>query len=113
MIRAGVVHLITETPEAAGVLDTRTEQSRKAYCTEKSLSMTETYEARAAGFAPDLRLRLAQNFEYQGETLCEYRGTRYRIIRTYIDEKTDGIELTLQRIRGNAAEPEPAEVTGT
>ena len=55
---------------------------------------------------------MPQGFEYNKETICEYKGERYRIIRDYSDEKTgDGTELTLERIRGNAAapaeEPEP------
>lgn len=103
MIKVGVVYLITEKPEARGVLEEKAEIRRKTYCTEKSLSMNEQYQARAVGFAPDLRLKMAQGFEYKGETLCEYRGERYRIIRTYGDEKSDGIELTLERIRGNAS----------
>jgi len=104
MIRAGVVYLITERPEALGVLGEKTETRRKTYCTEKSLSITEQYQSRAAGFAPNLRLKMSQGFEYKGETLCEYRGERYKIIREYTDEKDDGVELTLERVRGNAAE---------
>lgn len=104
MIRVGIVYLITELPEARGVLEGKTERQRKTYCTEKSLSMNERYQARAVGFAPDLRLQLAQGFEYKGETLCEYKGERYRIIREYTEDKSDGVELTLERIRGNAAE---------
>lgn len=104
MIKVGVVYLISERPEARGVLEGKTETRRKTYCTEKSLSMTERYQAQATGFAPDLRLQLAQGFEYKGETLCEYRGEPYRIIREYTDEKSDSTELTLERIRGNAAE---------
>ena len=114
MRRVGIVYLITEAPEARGVLDTATETRRKTFCEEKSVSMSETYQARASGFAPSIRLKLDQGFEYRGETLCEYRGERYKIIRDYSDEKTgDGTELTLERIRGNAAapvpEPEPAQ----
>jgi hypothetical protein len=110
MKRVGIVYLITESPEAAGVLDARTETRRKTYCEEKSLSMSEVYQARASGFAPQIRLRLPQDFEYKGETICEYKGERYNIIRDYRDEKTgNSTELTLERIRGNAAaeEPEP------
>ena len=115
MKRVGIVTLITEAPEARGVLDTATEATRKTYCEEKSLSITETYQARASGFAPTIRLRLSQDFEYKGETICEYKGERYRIIRDYTDEKNgDGTELTLERIRGNAAKPapEPEEAQG-
>lgn len=111
MKRVGIVYLITENPEAAGVLDERTETRRKTYCEEKSLSMSEVYQARASGFSPQIRLVLPQDFEYRGETVCEYKGERFSIIRDYRDEKTgNSTELTLERIRGNAApaeEPEP------
>ena len=109
MKRVGIVYLITEAPEAKGVLDTATETRRKTYCEEKSLSMSEVYQARASGFAPTIRLVLPQDFEYRGETLCEYKGERYRIIRDYRDEKTgNSTEQTLERVRGNAAEAVPA-----
>ena len=108
MKRVGIVYLITEAPEARGVLDAATETRRKTYCEEKSLSMSETYKARASGFAPSIRLLLPQEFEYRGETICEYKGERYNIIRDYRDEKTgNATELTLERIRGNAAPPAP------
>ena len=107
MKRVGIVYLIAEIPEAAGVMDERTETRRKTYCEEKSVGMSEIYQARATGAAPSIRLKLPQNFEYRGETLCEYKGERYSIIRDYWDEKNDpGTELTLERIRGNAAAPE-------
>ena len=113
MKRVGIVYLITESPEAAGVLDERTETRRKTYCEEKSLSMSEVYQARSSGLSPTLRLKLPQDFEYKGETICEYKGERYKIIRDYRDEKTGtSTELTLERIRGNAAPPEPAPEPG-
>ena len=120
MKRVGIVYLITEKPEARGVLDAPTETRRKTYCEEKSLSMSEVYQARASGFMPVIRLVLPQDFEYRGETLCEYKGERYEIIRDYRDEKTgDSTELTIQRVRGNAGaetqgpapEPDPEDVT--
>ena len=120
MKRHGIVYLIAESPEARGVFDEKTEKKRKTFCVRKSLSMSEVYQAKASGFSPTLRLVLPQEFEYRGETLCEYQGERYRIIRDYCDEKTgDAVELTLERVRGNAAEPEtetetePSEGEGT
>ena len=111
MKRVGIVYLITENPKARGVLEAATEKRRKTYCEEKSLAMTEVYQARATGHAPSIRLVLPQDFEYRGETACEYKGERYAIIRDYRDEKSDSTELTLERIRGNAAKPaeEPDE----
>ena len=114
MKKVGIVYLITESPEARGVLDAATETRRKTYCEEKSLSMSEVYQAQASGFSPVFRLVLPQGFEYRGETLCEYKGTRYKILRDYCDEKSDGTELTLERVRGNAAAPQAqAEVQET
>ena len=106
MKRVGIVYLITESPEAKGVLDAATETKRKTYCEFRSVGMSEVYQARASGHAPIIKLVLKQDFEYKRETLCEIRGERYRIIREYRDDKTgDATELTLERIRGNAAPP--------
>lgn len=108
MKKVGIVYLITESPEAKGVLDEPSETRRKTYCEEKSLGVSETYQARASGFNPVYRLSLPHEFEYKGETLCEYKGERFKILRDYSDDKTDGTEITLERIRGNAAKPVPA-----
>lgn len=109
MKKVGIVYLITESPEARGVLDEPSETRRKTYCEEKSLSVSETYQARASGHNPVYRLSLPQEFEYKGETLCEYKGERFSIMRDYSDDKSDGTELTLERVRGNAARPVPAQ----
>lgn len=112
MKKVGVVYLITENPEAKGVLETPTELRRKTYCEERSVSMMEKYQAEAKGHSPTIRLKLPLDFEYKGETICEYKGERYSIFRDYSDEKSVGTELTLERIRGNAAAPETTEVEG-
>lgn len=99
----GIVILITESPEARGVLENTTETRRKTFCEKKSLSMTEEYQAKASGFNPVFRLVLPLGFEYKGETLCIYKGERYKILRDYSDDKSPQTELTLERVRGNAA----------
>jgi SPP1 family predicted phage head-tail adaptor len=107
MSNAGVAYLIRRAPEARGVLDEVTETYRKVYVTEKDVSMTEKYQAGASGLAPEMRLKLSQRFEWKGEDLILYKGTRWKILRPYSDEKADGAELTLERENGNAAAPEP------
>lgn len=104
MIRAKIAYLIAEDPEAHGVLDDPAETLRKVYCTEKSVGQSEVYQARGTGLNPELKLILQHAFEYHGEKLLEYQGTRYDIIRTYRD--ADTIELTIQRVIGNASEAE-------
>ena len=111
MKRVGIVYLIAEVPKEKVVMDAAVEIRRKTYCEEKSLSMSEVYQARSSGYSPTIRLTVPQDFEYRGEPLCEYKGERYRIIRDYRDEKSDSTELTLERIRGNAAAPADAAET--
>lgn len=101
MVRADVVILLGEDPKAHGVLEPPVLTSRTVYCEVKSVSQTEAYQARATGLNPEYRLVLSHSFEYKGEKLCEFREVRYNIIRTYVNE-SDGIELTVQRVEGNA-----------
>ena len=105
MKKVGIVYLITESPEARGVLEAVTERKRKTYCEEKSLGTTEIYQAQASGFNPVYKLILPLDFEYRGETKCIYKGERFNIYRSYSDEKSPNTELTLERERGNAAKP--------
>ena len=101
MVRADVVTLIGERPGAHGVFDDPQLILRQVYCEVKSIGQNEAYQARATGLNPEYRLRLSHSFEYKGEKLLDFRGRRYEIIRTYMDE-SDGIELTIQRVEGNA-----------
>ena len=101
MMKSNVVTLISESPEAHGVGVEPEEAQRTVYCTIRSIGMQEAYQAMGIGLNPELKVILAHDFEYGGEPLCELNGVRYRIIRTYITE-ADGIELTLQRVAGNA-----------
>ena len=101
MLKATVVTLIAENPQAHGVGVDPEETSRTVYCTVKSIGQTEAYQAMGIGLNPELKVILAHDFEYAGESLCEVEGVRYHILRTYITE-ADGIELTLQRVQGNA-----------
>ena len=102
MLKANVIDLIAVSPEAEGVGIDPQETKRTTYCTVKSVGMQEAYQAMGVGLNPELKVILAHDFEYQGESLCEVGGVRYRILRVYVTE-ADGIELTLQRVTGNAA----------
>lgn len=101
MTKNEVVKLIGETPNAHGVFDTITETERIVYCSVKSVGMNEAYQAQAIGLNPECKLVLAHDFEYGNERKCEFNGVLYKIIRTYRTE-TDGIELTIERMEGNA-----------
>ena len=101
MLKANVIDLITVSPEAAGVGTDREEIRRTVFCTVRSIGQQEAYLAMGQGLNPELKVILAHDFEYGGESLCELDGIRYEIKRVYVTE-ADSIELTLQRVALNA-----------
>ena len=103
MVRADVCTLIAENPKAHGIFEDPQETGRKVFCTVRSVTQSEVYQAQAVGLNPEMKLVLAHAFEYGGEKLVDFQGGRHRILRTYVNEG-DQIELTIQRKDGNAAE---------
>lgn len=96
MMRADVIDLITETESAHGVHDTVTETARTVYCTVRSVTRSEFYNALNAGVQPEYVFVLALSDEYQGERVVRYHGQKFRIVRTYVTED-DSIEITCER----------------
>lgn len=74
---------------------TRVETEREVLCGVRSIGMREFYSANSTDFHPELKLVLADYLDYNGETLADYNGLRYRIIRTY--RTGQELELTLER----------------
>ena len=96
MMRADVIDLITETASAHGVHDAVTETARTVYCTVRSVSRSEFYNALNAGVQPEYVFVLALAEDYQGERVVRYHGQKFRVVRTYMTED-DGIEITCER----------------
>ena len=67
---------------------------REVFCGFRSIGMREFYAASTTDFHPELKLTLADYLDYEGETLADYNGKRYRILRTY--RKGQELELTLE-----------------
>ena len=89
-----VIYLIAEDPAAHGIFDAPTETKRMVYCGVRSVGLSEFYRAMEQDLHPSFVFVLEDFAEYGGEKICEYKGTRYRIIRTYT---TGGrIELTVE-----------------
>ena len=89
-----VIYLVGEDPAAHGIFDTPAETKRMVYCGVRSVGLSEFYRAMEQDLHPSFVFVLEDFAEYGGEKICEYKGTRYRIIRTY----TAGgrIELTVE-----------------
>lgn len=95
MVRADVIELVSESPEAHGIFDTPTETTQKTYCTVRSVGMREYYEAKGAGLEPEIVFHLADSDDYGGEKIVIWNGDRYRVVRTWL--QGDGIDLTCER----------------
>jgi len=75
------------------------------YANKKSVGFNEFFKAKQAGHTEQMKFDIF-SAEYDGQTLAEYEGKRYKILRTYCDpKKPDEIELTLSDIseRGGVA----------
>lgn len=75
-----------------------TEHRRAVLCESTAVSSAEWFNAGQIGLAAELRL-LIHCSSYNGEEICEYRGQRYGIYRTYLNERQQ-VELYLERKAG-------------
>ena len=60
-----------------------TEADRDVFGRLSSIGQSEFYQAQAVGLKPELKFILADYLDYEGETLVEYNGQRFRVLRTY------------------------------
>ena len=68
---------------------------REVLCRLASIGQSEFYQAQATDLRPELKFVLADYLDYEGETLCIYGGTWYRVIRTY--RAGQSLEIIVQR----------------
>lgn len=62
----------------------------------KAVYNSEFYNAAQAGLHPSITLFIANRADYQGETIVEYDGKLYDVIRADWKAQRDGITLILQ-----------------
>ena len=122
MVRADVIYLINESPEAHGVFDSQLwgdyvpdesdsltvdpnqiyqcemlpveETKELRYCTIRSVGYNEFYAAKSAGIEPSIIFRMEDYSDYDGQKIVEWNGTRYRVVRSYTNSQM--IELTCE-----------------
>lgn len=59
------------------------ETARQVFCRVESIGTKEFYQAAATGLRPEIKFVLADYYDYAGEQLIDYNGTRYQVLRTY------------------------------
>lgn len=78
------INLIKETDESDRYGDSTPKKiAREVFAKIKSVGMKEKYEALAVGLQPELVFILPDYYEYDDESLIEYEGKIYDVIRTY------------------------------
>ena len=86
--------LIQQTTGADDYGDpTVSETSREVFGRLGSIGQSEFYQAHAVGLKPEIKFILADYLDYEKETLVEYLGQRYRVLRTFRNGQE--LELTL------------------
>lgn len=103
MSKAGSILLVEENARAHGVHETVQPQKRLVLCTVKSVRQTEYYTARNTGYAPEIMFTLTLAEDYHGESILEYEGKQFDVIRTYEPDE-GGLEIIAQR--GDVNEPD-------
>ena len=94
--------LIAFSPDAHGVGTTVTETKRRVKVQELSLTQAEVYEAGGEGLSPDAKLLIPYDKDYKGERELDYRGERWRVIRSDPYKEWNGVILLIKRKAGNA-----------
>ena len=66
------------------------------FANKKSVGFTEYFKAQAVGYEEKVKFDVYTE-EYAGQPLAEYEGSRYKILRSYVNPKHGGdiTELTL------------------
>ena len=74
---------------------------REVFAELSSIGQSEIYQAQAVGLKPEIKFKLADYYDYQGEkTLffqdyCDIEPLEYSVIRTY--RSGNGIEIVCKR----------------
>lgn len=88
------ITLIKRTPGSDDIT------KRDVLCGLRSIGQAEFYQANAVDIHPEAKFILADYLDYEDETLVDWNGKRYRVLRTY----RTGQELELTVVRASAEE---------
>ena len=94
--------LISFSPDAHEVGTAVTETARRVKAQELSLTQADISQADGEGLYPEAKLLIPYDRDYKGERELEYRGERWRVLRTDPYKDWNGVILLIRRKAGNA-----------
>lgn len=96
--------LIGFDPDAHEVGTDPVETRRTVKCQEMSLTQADIYQSGGEGLSPEAKILIQYDREYKGERELEYRGERWKVIRSDPYKDWNGVILRIRRKKGNSAE---------
>ena len=105
--------LIAFSPDAHEVGTDPVTTRRKVKVQELSLTQAEVYQSGGEGLQPEAKLLIPYDRDYHGERELEYRGERWRVLRSDPYKDYNGVILLIRRKKGNSSTwaPPTAPVT--
>lgn len=104
--------LIKEINRQNGLNDWVAEELRReVYVSVQGVTRTEHFKAAEAGLSPEAVL-VTSLYDYDGETLLEWRGQKYAIYRSRQSPERDEVELYIERQGGISGETSQCDQSG-
>lgn len=94
--------LIAFSPDAHEVGTAVTETMRTVKAQEMTLTQADIYQAGGEGLSPEAKLLIPYDRDYKGERELEYRGERWKVLRSDPYKEWNGVILSIRRKQGNS-----------
>ena len=94
--------LITFSPDAHEAGTDPILKKRTVKCQEMTLTQAEVYQAGGAGLAPEAKLLIPYDRDYDNERELIYKGERWKVTRADPYKEYNGVILLIQRKKGNS-----------
>ena len=94
--------LIRFSPDAHEVGTDPVEVWRLVKCQELGLTQADIYQAGGEGLSPDAKLLIPYDRDYKGERELEYKGERWKVLRSDPYKEWNGVILAIRRKAGNS-----------
>ena len=85
--------LIAFSPDAHEVGSAATETARTVKVQELSLTQADIYQSGGEGLSPEAKILIPYDRDYRGERELEYKGERWKVIRTDPYKEYNGVIL--------------------
>ena len=96
--------LIAFSPDAHEVGTDPVSTRRTVKCQELGISLAERYQAAGVGLAPEVKLLIPYDRDYEGERELEYNGERWAVINADPHKEYNGVILSIRRDKGNSGD---------